>query len=215
MARQPSWGWALAGLGVLCTLTVGAGIAGVAVFALTDAGASEPTNGHVDRLVEAYGIRRTLAARIVGVAREVGTHPYYLADLIYFETARKFTSAIVNEESGASGLIQFTETTAERLNTSLEYLRSLSEENQMPWVQLYLEQVAIGAWPDDPRPMPLDTKQRLYMSVFYPEARDWPLNKAFPANVQARNPGIKTVADYMAKVARIGKLSHLVTTPEA
>lgn len=162
------------------------------------------------RIVEAYGIRPTLAREIVNVARDVGTEPYFLADLIYYETARKFTSDVANEESGATGLIQFTETTAERLNTTLPELAAMSEETQMAWVQLYLERVASGTWPDDRRPMPLNTQQRLYMSVFYPEARDWPLSTKFPAKVQKQNPGIVTVNDYIAGVNRLGKLSHLV-----
>ncbi len=105
---------------------------------------------------------------------------------------------------------RFTETTAERLNTTLPELAAMSEETQMAWVQLYLERVASGTWPDDRRPMPLNTQQRLYMSVFYPEARDWPLSTKFPAKVQKQNPGIVTVNDYIAGVNRLGKLSHLV-----
>jgi hypothetical protein len=38
------------------------------------------------------------------------------------------------------------------------------------------------------------------MSVFYPKAMFWNVNKQFPEYVQRVNPGIKTVSDYLQKV---------------
>lgn len=42
-----------------------------------------------------------------------------------------------------------------------------------------------------------ETPQNLYMSVFYPKARDWPPSTELPENVQDDNPGITTVQDYV------------------
>lgn len=47
---------------------------------------------------------------------------------------------------------------------------------------------------------PYHTAQSLYMAVFYPAARSWPVNKSFPGDVKRKNPGIKKVSDYMKKV---------------
>jgi hypothetical protein len=47
---------------------------------------------------------------------------------------------------------------------------------------------------------PFPTDQSLFMAVFYPAARSWPITQSFPLAVQAVNPGIRTPADYIAKV---------------
>jgi hypothetical protein len=47
---------------------------------------------------------------------------------------------------------------------------------------------------------PFPTEQSLYMAVFYPAARSWPPGTAFSPAIQAVNPGIRTVADYVSKV---------------
>ena len=44
------------------------------------------------------------------------------------------------------------------------------------------------------------TEQSVYLSVFYPAYRDASLDTAFSSKVQAQNPGIKTVGDYVALV---------------
>ncbi|MDD5549606.1 MAG: hypothetical protein PHI79_08450, partial [Sulfurovaceae bacterium] len=50
--------------------------------------------------------------------------------------------------------------------------------------------------------MPFPTKQSLYMSVFYPAARNWLPGKEFPDNVKKVNPGITTVQSYIDKIER-------------
>lgn len=44
------------------------------------------------------------------------------------------------------------------------------------------------------------TEQSVYMKVFYPAYASVPLSTEFPANVQAQNPGIRTVKDYVTLV---------------
>lgn len=56
--------------------------------------------------------------------------------------------------------------------------------------------------------------QNLYMQVFYPVARKWPLSKEFPANVQKVNPGIKTVSDYVSKVENPLRSKPILSTAE-
>lgn len=46
------------------------------------------------------------------------------------------------------------------------------------------------------------TPQDLYMQVFYPVARKWPIDKEFSPLVQKQNPGIRTVRDYVQKVEK-------------
>lgn len=44
------------------------------------------------------------------------------------------------------------------------------------------------------------TEQSVYLTVFYPSYRNASLDTVFDANIQAQNPGIKKVGDYVAMV---------------
>lgn len=139
-----------------------------------------------------------LAAEIEAVAARLGAHPFNLANLINFESAKTFKSDVRNPVSGATGLIQFMPATAKSLGTTTDALAQLSPVQQMAWVEKYLAQYRSIA--------PLSTVQALYMAVFYPKAMGWSLETEFPANVQAWNPGIRTVADYVGLANRSAKL---------
>jgi hypothetical protein len=135
-----------------------------------------------------------LARKIVEVASRVGAHPYDLANLIHFES--NFSPSVRNKLSGATGLIQFTKTTATGLGTSTDALAQMSAEDQMAWVERYLAKYKgkVGS------------VHALSMSVFYPKAMSWAPEAEFPASVQIVNPGIKTVSDYVAFMMRGRKL---------
>lgn len=121
--------------------------------------------------------------------------PGWLYNLMKFETAGTFNPQIKNPNSSARGMIQFIDKTAR----SLGYRDSLDLVNKHPTqesqilgpVYQYLKQFK-----------PFLNEQSLYMSVFYPAARQWPGNKEFPDHVQKVNPGIKTPRDYVNMVRR-------------
>lgn len=137
-----------------------------------------------------------LAREIVKVAARVGAHPFDLANLINFETAGTFSPSVKNRISGATGLIQFMPKTARSLGTTTESLARMGQVEQMFWVEKYLKQFRKDK----------GTVQALFMSVFYPKAMSWPLDKEFPSIVQKSNPGINTVRDYVAVATRNAKL---------
>lgn len=130
------------------------------------------------------------------VAASLGISQDVLWNLIQFES--KWNPQAKNPNSSARGLIQFTDATARNLGykDSLDLVtKNSSIESQLYFPVLkYLSQFK-----------PFTSKQDFYMSVFYPVARKWPLNKAFPDTVQKSNPGIKTVQDYVNKVEGIAK----------
>lgn len=132
------------------------------------------------------------------VASSLGISRDDLYNLINFETAGTWNPAIKNKYSSARGLIQFTDATAK----SLGYKDSLDlvTKNNSIEAQLYFPVLQYLS-----KFKPFPTKQSLYMSVFYPVAREWPVNKAFPDIVQKSNPGIKTVQDYINKVEGVTK----------
>lgn len=127
------------------------------------------------------------------VSASLGIDPNDLYKLIDFETAGTWNPQIKNPNSSARGLIQFTDKTARSLGykDSLDLVtknKSIESQLYFPVLQ-YLSKLK-----------PFPTKQSLFMSVFYPDARKWPLNKEFPDNVKKANPGIVTVADYIGKI---------------
>ena len=146
-----------------------------------------------------------LAKEIVAVAKRTGAHPYDLANLINFESAGTFKSDVKNPVSGATGLIQFMPKTAIGLGTTTAKLAQLSPVAQMAWVEKYLKQFSA----------PKGTVQGLYMSVFYPKAMRWELDREFPKIVQRYNPGITTVRDYVALATRNAKLPSSKDVGEA
>lgn len=127
------------------------------------------------------------------VAASVGIQPGDLYKLIDFETARTWNPLIKNKYSSARGLLQFTDETARELGYK-DSLDLVTKNNSVE-SQLYFP---VLKYLSSRKPFP--TKQSLYMSVFYPKAREWPASKQFPEKVQALNPGIKTVQDYINKV---------------
>lgn len=125
------------------------------------------------------------------ISTSLGVNVDDLYSLINFES--KWNYNVKNPRSSARGLLQFTDSTAK----SLGYKDSLDlvTQNNSVESQLYFP---VLQYLSQYKPFP--TKQSLYMSVFYPAARKWPVNKEFPISVQNANPGIKTVKDYLDKV---------------
>lgn len=145
-----------------------------------------------------------LAILIVELAEELGADAYELARLIAFESGGTFDPAKANPY-GAVGLIQFTPTTARKLGTSVAELAAMTVREQWRYVRLYFRLVKAGQWAGPPGP--LDTKQRLFMAVFQPAAREWPEDRPFnfDAATITANHGIRTPRDYVAFVDRIVK----------
>jgi hypothetical protein len=134
----------------------------------------------------------------------LGIPSEWLARLINFESSGNPQAR--NKISGARGLIQFLHSTAKSLGFADAddlVTRYPDRESQILGpVYKYLKQFA-----------PFPTEQSLYMAVFYPKARKWPLNQPFPQEVQRVNPGIITVLDYVSRVKK--RSSTLSSIPVA
>lgn len=128
---------------------------------------------------------------IIDVAKKVNTDPRWLDALINFETAGTYSPSIKNPYSSARGLIQVIDATAISefgAKDSLDLVNTYDTfESQMYNVVLpYLKKYA-----------PLNTEQKLYMSVFYPDYMHVNPLKPFPKYVQNANPGIRNPKDYI------------------
>lgn len=144
----------------------------------------------------AYPKAAPMASAIVDTANAVGASPYMLANVINFETNGSFSPSKKNPNSTATGLIQFIEETAESLDTSTAELAEMSQLEQMVYVERYLDQFE----------EPLNTEQKLYMSIFYPKYMTVDPQTTLPSNVQAVNVGIVKVQDYIDFANRNAKL---------
>jgi len=149
-------------------------------------------------IASAYPKASDFADKIVKVANNIGTHPYWLANLINFESAGTFSPSITNS-LGYTGLIQFGTSASKDLGVTTEYLRSLSARDQMDWVQKYFE------LPHKRRGSDYSNPIDLYMAVFYPLAIGNP-QYPFPQNVVRANNGIDTPMEYTIRANRNAKL---------
>lgn len=124
------------------------------------------------------------------IAQRLNVNYSDLYNLIKFESG--FNPKAKNPYSSARGLLQFTDSTAKSLGfkSSADLVKKHPTVlTQLTIVERYLSQFK-----------PFYGKQSLYMSVFYPKARNWNPYREFPTTVQAVNPGVKTPADYIRKV---------------
>lgn len=132
------------------------------------------------------------------LAQKLGVSPDSLYKLIDFESS--WNPYAKNPRSGAMGLIQFTNTTSKGMGYRSAWdlvSKYPSIEAQLKYpVYTYLEKYK-----------PFRNQQSLFLSVFYPKARNWPSNKLFPQVVRKYNPGINTPADYVSKVLKKSNLT--------
>ncbi|MCH1613960.1 MAG: hypothetical protein L7S72_11770, partial [Flavobacteriales bacterium] len=171
------------------------------------------------QIATAYPNAKPIANEIVAVAGRLNTNPFWLANLINFETGGKFSSTVKNSKSTAVGLIQFMDYTAASLlglpltkknkrESRLKFL-AMSSKEQMKWVEIYLKQFSSSGFPN-----PTD----LYMAVFFPKAigkganysiYNWYLKNKGQAGAnrfKRQNPRILTAGDYARFANRNAKL---------
>lgn len=136
------------------------------------------------------------------VSQALPVEPRKLAALIDFES--RWNPRAKNPLSSARGLLQFMRSTAGDLLS----VHDVDHDGDRDSVDLILQYPTVEAQLRGPvleylaRYAPFPTDQSLFMAVFYPAARRWPLDRPFPEKVQAANPGIETVGDYVNHVWR-------------
>ncbi|MFK8014795.1 MAG: LysM peptidoglycan-binding domain-containing protein [Gammaproteobacteria bacterium] len=79
-------------------------------------------------------------SEVEAMAERLGTRPEYLMAVMSFETGGTFSSSVVNNVSGATGLIQFIPPTARGLGTSTAELARMTPVEQLAVVEQYFEQ---------------------------------------------------------------------------
>lgn len=102
--------------------------------------------------------------RVEEIAFEMGTLPEWLMALISFESGGTFSPSIVNNTSGATGLIQFLPSTAMLFGTTTTALALMTATEQLTYVRAYFaDQINRG--------LSLNTLEALYTAVLSGTAR--------------------------------------------
>ena len=151
---------------------------------------------------------------VAQAAQAIGVNPDWLKFQVAAESA--WNPFAFNKLSGATGLIQFMPRTAKGMNiVSLAVAARIPSEGPVPEdvkQAFYKDFIAkfptveaqllgpVVAYYKMWRPFP--TEQSFYLSTFYPKYRNSAPDTVFPDSVQAQNPGIKTVGDYVAYVKK-------------
>lgn len=97
-------------------------------------------------------------SRVVEIANNLGINPNWLMIVMYFESG--LNPSAVNKISGATGLIQFMPSTAQRLGTSTDELKTMDAISQLAYVEKYL-----SSYKGE-----MASLTDVYLSVFYPAA---------------------------------------------
>ncbi len=99
--------------------------------------------------------------KVSGISERLGVRGEYLMAVMGFETGGTYSPSIPNEAgSGAVGLIQFMPTTATGLGTSTQELASMSDIEQLDYVERYFS----------PYRGRLNSLEDVYMAVLWPRA---------------------------------------------
>ena len=150
-------------------------------------------------------LSQTFLDKVEAIEQRLRMAPGSLLAVMRFETGGTFDPAERNRAgSGATGLIQFTPSTAKALGTSTEALARMSAEDQLDYVERYLS----------PYKGKIGTLQDAYLSVLYPRAIGKPTwyplftsgTKAYEQNagLDRDKKGVVTVGDAVARVQQAG-----------
>lgn len=108
--------------------------------------------------------RAPFVAKVRQISSLLGINPNWLMAIMYWESARTFSPSITNS-IGATGLIQFMESTAKELGTTTAALRQMSAVEQLDYVYKY-----ILMWNKRLGISKPDSYVDLYLMIFFPSA---------------------------------------------
>lgn len=176
-------------------------------FKFTDNNAIERIEPKSSGKLSAEAINKT-----VQISKKFNIPPEWLIAVMDYETGGSFSPQIKNPVSTATGLIQFTEQTANDLGTSTSQLREMSQLEQLDYVEKYLQQSKRGS---------IKSLEQLYLMIlggagkqalgleevlYRVGSREYRDNKGFDKN----NDGAITVQEAVSPIQN--KLSSAMST---
>ena len=144
-----------------------------------------------------YDITKDDLRALMKISNKYGIPFEWMINLIRHESANTFNPAVTNY-IGATGLIQFLKSTAINLGTTTDDLRKMTFQQQLVYVDKYLQRNLKRYLGPDGKVPSTFTQGDLFMTIFYPVAVLKP-NYVFPGEVSRYNPGVYTPKDYVDK----------------
>lgn len=77
-------------------------------------------------------------AKVISISKKINCNPNDLMGVMWVETTHTFSPSIKHPGGSATGLIQFTKSTAEVLGTSIDELKAMTQLQQLEYVEKYL-----------------------------------------------------------------------------
>ncbi len=121
-------------------------------------------NPTVQRKLDQGKVTEAFLSDVEGMCSRLDMHCMGLLSIMDFETVGSFRPDIKNPRGSASGLIQFTSATANMLGTTTSKLRSMTQQEQLKYVEDYFEH-----W-DRPHIDYSDPTQ-IALTIFHPNSR--------------------------------------------
>jgi peptidoglycan hydrolase-like protein with peptidoglycan-binding domain len=119
-----------------------------------------PTGGSTGSLAWGAKVSNEFRTKVINIARGLNCDPNHLMAAMAFESNETFSPSVRNRYSGATGLIQFISSTAQRLGTTTDALAAMTAERQLDYVERYLQ----------PYTNRLSTVEDVYMAILWPKA---------------------------------------------
>lgn len=148
--------------------------------------------------------------KVKGYCDMLGIKPEWLMVCMAIETVKTFRPDIVNEHTGATGLIQFMPDTARSLGTSCEELAKMKNVQQIDYVYYYFK-----PWKGKMRSF-----EDVYLVIFYPAAVGKPGDYIFglTPNMQKKiaqvNPGYDVNKDMMIQKKEVREVISMFIPSE-
>lgn len=146
-----------------------------------------------------YDVTKEDLQALSNVGAKYGIPFEWLVNLIKHESASTFNPSITNS-IGATGLIQFLNSTAKGLGTTTNALRKMTFQQQLVYVDKYLNLQLKRHLVNGKIPSTF-TQGDVFMTIFYPISIGKP-NYAFPDSVKRANAGISNPFDYVKKALK-------------
>lgn len=146
------------------------------------ANSAQPMIGN-GSLVWGAKVSQEFRVRVREIGGNLNIDPSWLMAVMGFETGYSFSASVKNPGSSATGLIQFTSSTAKGLGTSTAQLSRMTDVQQLDWVEKYFNQYK-GR---------INNLGDCYMAVFWPAGIGKPdayVIATSPSSVYNANAGL-------------------------
>jgi len=160
----------------------------------------EPTSGAMNKKIASMKLSKGACQQINDISKRLKISPDNLKALIYSESGGN--PHAVNPKSAATGLIQFMPKTAQGLGITTAQLKTMTAEQQLPYVEKYLANTKRRAGFGSNEPL---SAGQLYALVFMPSKAKQGVMCAAGTKAYSWNKGLDKNHDGIISINELGK----------